>query len=51
MSRPSLYGLLNFYREYVPAFTELVEPLRRLLHQDARPWMKQAVESVQEVAW
>ena len=28
MSRASLYGLLNFYREYVPAFAELVEPLR-----------------------
>ena len=23
----SLYGLLNFYREYVPAFAQLVEPL------------------------
>ena len=33
-----LYGLLNFYREYVPAFAELVELLRRLLRQDARPW-------------
>ena len=50
MSRPSLYGLLNFFREYVPAFAELVEPLRRLLRQDARPWTKQAVDSVCEVA-
>ena len=40
MSQPLLYGLLNFYREYVPAFAELVEPLRRLLRQDARPWTK-----------
>ena len=31
MSRSSLYGLLNFYREYVPAFAELIEPLRKLL--------------------
>ena len=38
MLRPSLYGLLNFYREYVPAFAELVEPLRHLLQQDTRPW-------------
>ena len=42
--------MLNFYREYVPAFAELVEPLRRLLHQDARPWTKQATEAVREVA-
>ena len=26
-----LYGLLNFYREYVPAFLELVELLCQLL--------------------
>ena len=40
MLRPSLYGLLNFYREYILAFTKLVEPLRRLLWQDARLWTK-----------
>ena len=28
MNRASLYGLLNFYREYVPTFAELTEPLR-----------------------
>ena len=50
MSRLSLYGLLNFYQEYIPAFAELVEPLRRLLQQDARPWTNQAVEAVREVA-
>ena len=31
MSRASLYGLLNFYRKYVPAFAELTEPIRELL--------------------
>ena len=39
MSHPLLYGLLN-YREYVPAFAKLVEPLRRLLQQDTCPWTK-----------
>ena len=38
MSRPLLHGLLNFYQEYVPVFTRLVEPLRHLLRQDIRPW-------------
>ena len=33
----SLYGLLNFYKEYVPAFTELVKLLCQLLGQDAQP--------------
>ena len=47
----SLYGLLNFYREYVPAFAELVEPLRQLLGQDAHLWMPEAGECVCEVAW
>ena len=50
MLRPSLYGLLNFYQEYVPAFAKLVEPLRRLLRQDAHPLTKQATEAVCEVA-
>ena len=48
-NRASLYGLLNFYREYVPAFTELVEPLRQLLGQDACPWMPEAGECLREV--
>ena len=30
-NRSSLYGLLNFFREYVPTFSELMEPLRCLL--------------------
>ena len=49
-NQASLYGLLNFYREYVPAFAELVEPLRQLLGQDAHPWTSEAGECIREVA-
>ncbi len=31
MPRSHHYGLLNFYREYVPTFAEITEPLRKLL--------------------
>ena len=45
----SLDGLLNFYREYVPAFTELVKPLRQLLGQDTHLWMPEAGECIRKV--
>ena len=45
----SLYGLLNFYREYVLAFAKLVEPLRQLLGQDTRLWMLKAGECIRGV--
>ena len=35
VNRSSLYGLLNFFREYVPDFAERTEPLRKLLSDDA----------------
>ena len=46
-----MYGLLDFYREYVLAFAELVKPLHQLLGQDARLWMAAAGEYIHEVAW
>lgn len=50
MNRASLYGLLNFFREYVPTFAEMTEPLRELLGQDAKPWTEEAEEAVRAVA-
>ena len=50
MKRSSLYGLLNFYREYLPTFSELTEPPRCLLGQDARPWTEEAEAAVRIVA-
>ena len=50
MNRASLYGLLNFFREYVPTFAELTEPLRELLGQDAKPWNRDASSAVRTVA-
>ena len=45
----SFYGLLNFYREYVLAFTELIEPFHQLLGQDTQPWITAAGECIHEV--
>ena len=46
----SFYVLLNFYREYIPAFTKLVKPLHELLGQNACLWMLEAGECIREVA-
>ncbi len=46
MPRSHLYGLLNFYREYVPTFAEMTEPLRKLLSQDSQPWTDKAIDCV-----
>ena len=48
-NQAALYRLLNFYREYVPAFTKLVEPLRQLVDQGAQFWMPEAGECIREV--
>jgi hypothetical protein len=50
MNRASLYGLLNFFREYVPTFAEMTEPLRELLPQDAKPFTPEAGAAVRAVA-
>ena len=44
----SLYRLLKFYREYVPAFAKLVEPLHQLLGQDTCLRMYAAGEFIPE---
>ena len=50
-NRASLYGLLNFYREYVLAFAKLVKLLCQLLGKEAQPWMTAAGVCIREVAW
>ena len=50
-NQASLYGLLNFYREYVLAFAKLVKLLCQLLGQDTQPWMPAAGECIREVVW
>ena len=47
--RSRLFGLLNFYREYVPQFSELSEPIRRLLGNTQLPWNEKATESVRSL--
>ena len=49
MNRSSLYGLLNFFREYVPRFAEITEPIRELLGQDHSPWTPDAEAAVRKV--
>ena len=40
MNHSSLYGLLDFYCEYVPAFAEHMLPLCELISADTKPWTK-----------
>ena len=46
MRRARLYGLLNFYCEYVPSFSKVTEPICRLLGQDALPWIEAATAAI-----
>jgi hypothetical protein len=50
LNRAALFGLLNFYREYVPQFAEVTEPIRRLLGDDCKSWTEVATTAVKEVA-
>jgi hypothetical protein len=50
LNRAALFGLLNFYREYVPQFAEVTEPIRRLLGDDCKAWTEVATTAVKEVA-
>ncbi len=46
--RSQLYGLLNFFREYIPRFAELTEPLRKILGNDCKPWTREVTAAVCE---
>ena len=47
----SLYGLLDFYREYFPVFDMLIKLLCQILSQNAQLWMPEAWEYIHEVVW
>lgn len=49
-NRASVYGLLNFFREYVPRFAETTEPLRKILGRDDTPWTEEAYKAVKQTA-
>lgn len=38
MSRAKIYGILSIYREHLPDFASISEPIRELLSNDAIPW-------------
>ena len=47
----SFYGLLSFFREYIPAFANLFELLHQFLGQGTQPWMLAAGEYICKRAW
>ena len=38
IARPKLFGLLNYFRGYVPDFELCLEPIRKLLAKPHLPW-------------
>ena len=50
MNRASLYGLLNFYQDYVPRFAKLTKPICQTLGQDSSEWTPAASATVRRLA-
>ena len=48
MSVPSIYGLLSYFRGYVPDFPLRTEPLRKLLAHSHRKWLPEHTACVRE---
>src|SRR5512138_3840463 len=49
MSRSKLYGMLGYWRQYVPDFSARTARLTRLLRKDAAPWGPAHTEEVRAV--
>ena len=47
--RAKLYGLLSYWRSYVPDFAARTAKLRELLSQDASPWGPEHADAVRKV--
>jgi hypothetical protein len=47
--RAKLYGLLNYWRGYVPDFASRTSRLRALLSADAAPWSREHQEELRAV--
>ena len=50
LNRASLYGLLNFYLDYVPRFAELTEPIRPTFSQDSSECTPAASGTIKHLA-
>lgn len=49
MSRAKIYGILSAYREHLPDFASITEPLREMLSNDAIPWTDEHTALAQRV--
>ena len=48
MNRPTLYGILNWFKPYVPDFAIRTEPIRQLLAKPHLLWGPQHTQSVKD---